>query len=46
MEVSTLYVLRNESVLQSIGRLVMFVGVIGVIGVIGVLVRAERLVSS
>ncbi|MFE3649735.1 hypothetical protein ACFXO2_18245 [Streptomyces sp. NPDC059152] len=40
---STLYVLRNESVLQSIGRLVMFVDTIGVIAV---LVRAERLVSS
>ncbi|WP_432146606.1 hypothetical protein [Streptomyces sp. bgisy084] len=43
MAVSTLYVLRHESVGQSIGRLVMFVGTIGVIAV---LVRAERLVSS
>ncbi|MFE3774746.1 hypothetical protein [Streptomyces sp. NPDC059122] len=43
MEVSTLYVLCNESVLHSIGRLVMFVDTIGVIAV---LVRAERLVSS
>lgn len=43
MAVFTPHVLRHESVWQSIGWCVMF---IGTIGVIAVLIRAERLLRS